>query len=193
MDKNQDVLTLKKLADIFDRFGIAYAISGSMASSIYGSVRFTQDADVLIEPFHAVAEQFYEIVKSDFYISAQAMHEALNSRGSFNIICLETAFKIDIFVQPDTQFQSQLLQRSRTLKLSDSVDKFFNCLSPEDIILLKLDWYRRSDCVSERQWSDVLGVLAVQTEKLDLEYLRSWAEKLILTDLVERAILESKQ
>lgn len=71
----------------------------------------------------------------------------------------------------------------------DSVEFCF--VSAEDIILSKLDWYRMSDGISERQWRDVLGVLKVQKPLLDIVYLEHWAAKLQLTDFLQRAFDEA--
>ncbi len=192
MNENMDILILKQFTDILDGLGIGYGVGGSLASSLYGKVRFTQDADLMVEPFMAKAEQFYEKVKSDFYINKATMYEALESKGSFNVIHTQSVFKIDIFVQPESQYESGLLNRSRRHPLSDSIEDDFNCLSPEDIVILKLRWYQEGGCVSERQWSDVLGVLSVQADSLDYEYLSSWAQKLRLDELLKRAISDSK-
>ena len=66
-------------------------------------------------------------------------------------------------------------------------------VSPEDIVLLKLDWYKQTGCSSERQFSDVLGVIAVQKEHLDFTYLRNWAEKMELNQLLEKAVSAAQQ
>jgi len=181
---------IKQLTDILDELKIGYAIGGSIASSIYGTPRFTQDADITVQSFSSVAQQLYEILKSDFYISKEAMYQALQSRTSFNIIHLTTAFKIDLFIQKDDEFQMQMLSHSRKLPLGKSAKKA-SFVSPEVIILLKLDWFRQSGCDSERQWSDVQGVLAAQKENLDFEYLKNWAKKLGLNELLQKAISES--
>ncbi|MHC4544614.1 MAG: hypothetical protein ACYSYL_08820 [Planctomycetota bacterium] len=68
----------------------------------------------------------------------------------------------------------------------DSSRKFY-LSSAEDIILNKLRWYQKGGGVSEQQWKDVLGVLKVQGVKLDLEYLRNWASRLNLSDLLNRS------
>ncbi len=183
---------IRILTDILDELKIGYAIGGSIASSIYGTPRFTQDADIAVQPFLSVAEQFYEKLKDSFYISKEAMYQAINSRGSFNVIHFETAFKIDIFTA-NSEFEKLLLTRSKKNKIDESVNKLFSLVSPEDIILLKLQWYRQSGCESERQWTDIFGVLAVQKEHLDFDYLRDWAEKMELSDLLEKAISEARQ
>jgi len=132
----------------------------------------------------------YEQLKDEFYISKPAMYQALQNTSSFNIIHLETAFKIDIFIQPKTEFFKQIFFRRRKLHLGN-IKKEVSFVSPEDIILLKLKWYKQSGCDSQRQWTDVLGVLAVQKKQLDFDYLKNWAEKLELHELLQKAMLEA--
>jgi len=71
--------------------------------------------------------------------------------------------------------------------LDEESSRKFYLSSPEDIILNKLQWYQIGGGVSEQQWKDVLGVLKVQDDKLDLEYLRYWASRLNLSDLLNRS------
>jgi len=192
MDNPQELQVLQGLTDVFDRLNIAYAIGGSKASSVYGEVRFTQDTDITVQPFYPVADKFYDMLKDDFYINKQTMYQALKSRSSFNIIHFEASFKIDIFVTADNDYEKQMLARSRKINLGDLHEKPLSFVSPEDIILLKLRWYNKAGSTSERQWSDILGVLTVQGKNLDFEYLNEWAIKLGLNDLLHRAISQSQ-
>lgn len=187
MNNPQDLEILEKLLNILDRLNIAYIIGGSMASSVYGAARFTQDADITAEPFDSISAEFYDVVKDDFYISKDAMTEALRNKTSFNVIDLKTAFKIDIFIYKDDAFQKQMFSRERFLQLGN-MKKKQPFVSPEDIILLKLDWYKQSGCTSERQLSDINGVVKVQKDSLDYEYLEKWAKKLGLSELFAKAI-----
>jgi hypothetical protein len=189
--ETRHIEVVERLTDIFDGLGIAYAIGGSMASSVYGAMRFTQDADITVESFSPVADKFYDVVTDEFYISEEAMREALGSHGSFNVIHFETAFKIDIFVQGPSEFERGLLAHRRKAKLSDASRRDLHVVSPEDIILLKLRWFDMTGGTSERQWHDVLGVLAVQGESLDFEYLTDFAAKLGLEGLLDRARAEA--
>jgi len=192
MAEPEEYLVLKQLTDALDDMRITYAIGGSVASSVYGKVRFTQDADITVASLADKAERLYTVLKENFYISKDAMYQAISNRGSFNVIHLTSAFKIDIFIQKDDDFHRQLFLRKRKVKLDDSIEHFFDIVSAEDIILLKLQWYQSAGCVSERQWSDVLGVLAVQAQSLDMKYLKNCSEKLGFSDIFNRAIQESK-
>jgi hypothetical protein len=60
--------------------------------------------------------------------------------------------------------------------------------SPEDILLQKLRWFRLGGERSDRQWRDVLGLVQVQGPRLAVEYLRRWAEQLLVADLLEKAL-----
>lgn len=188
MAEIEEYLVLKQLTDALDDMKIDYAIGGSIASSVYGKVRFTQDADITVASFVDKAERLYTVLKESFYVSKDAMYQAISNHGSFNVIHLTSAFKIDIFVQKDDDFHRQLFLRRKKVKLNESIEHLFDIVSAEDIILLKLQWYQSAGCISERQWSDVLGVLAVQTQSLDMKYLKNCSEKLGLDDILKKAI-----
>lgn len=190
MNNPEELIVLEDFTSVLEEIGIAYAVGGSIASSIYGVVRFTQDADVTVEPFSGKEDRLYELLMPRYYISKEAMHYALRERGSFNVINIESAFKMDVFVRKDTAFEKQLMSRRKLQKLSDTVEKSFSVVSPEDITLMKLKWYRDSGESSERQWNDVLGVLAVQDKHLDFEYLKNYSAVLKINDLLEKAISE---
>ena len=193
MNDPQELLILQDLTGVLDSLHIPYAIGGSMASSIYGTVRFTQDADITVEPFGNVAGMLFEILGGRYYLSREAMSEALRRRTSFNIIHLASAFKIDVFVSKGTPFEKEVMLRRKQLRLSESIEKSFSVVSPEDIILLKLRWYLDGGSTSERQWADVLDVLTVQAERLDLRYLRKWAVSLRVNEFLEKAIAQTKE
>ena len=190
LDSRQDIQVLKSFIGILEQLGIAYAIGGSVASSIYGKVRFTQDVDITVEPFEVQAERLFELLKSQYYVSKQAMQEALKQRGSFNIIHLESAFKIDIFVRKDTTFEKQLVSRAKVMNISGSREESFAVVSPEDIILLKLLWFCSGGRTSDQQWKDVLGVLEIQAQRLDFRYLKKWTDGLGLNELLAKAMVE---
>jgi hypothetical protein len=46
---SEPVLVVAKLAGVFDALGIRYVVGGSLASSIYGIPRATQDVDLVAD------------------------------------------------------------------------------------------------------------------------------------------------
>jgi hypothetical protein len=192
MSELLELQILKDFTDILESLEITYVISGSVASSIYGKVRFTQDADMTVEPFEDKADKFFTLVGSDFYISSDAMKQALRQRSSFNVVHLESAFKIDVFIQKDTEFEKQLFSRRQFMKLSEKLEKTFSVVTAEDIILLKLRWYEQTGCSSQKQWEDILAVLEVQKDMLDFGYLQKWSGILKINQLLTEAISKSE-
>ncbi len=192
MSELREIQVLERLAEVLDSLGIPYAIGGSIASSVYGTVRFTRDADIAILPFAAVADKFYARLKDDFYVSEEAMQQALGCCGSFNIVHFETAFKIDLFLLGPSEFEQQLLVRSRMVRLGETPESDLCFVSPEDVILLKLRRLSESDAFEESQWGDILGVLAIQGQALDFGHLTEDARILGVEELLERAIAEAQ-
>jgi hypothetical protein len=62
----------------------------------------------------------------------------------------------------------------------------------EDILLAKLRWYRDGGEVSDRQWSDIGGLIATNAA-MDWEYVNLWAARLHVTDLLARARAEAER
>ena len=187
MDRAQVQVTLRVVA-AFEQLGIRYAIGGSVASSSYGLPRSTNDADVVasISPDQAAA--LVAELESEFYVSEEAVQRAVRAGQSFNLIHSEAIFKVDVFVAKPGGFDASQLERRQLGKASDESVEEWYLVSPEDIVLAKLDWYRRGNEVSDRQWEDVQCVIRVQAKSLDLGYLRRWAVELKVDDLLARAL-----
>ena len=191
MSELREIQVLERLAEVLDTLGIPYAIGGSIASSVYGTVRFTRDADIAMLPFASAADKFYTLLKDEFYVNEEAMQQALGCYGTFNIIHFDTAFKIDIFLLGPSDFEQQLLVRSKMVRLGETPESDLCFVSPEDVILLKLRRLGESDAFEENQWDDILGVLAIQGRTLDFRRLAEYAKILGVEDLLERAIAEA--
>ena len=98
--------------------------------------------------------------------------------------------KIDVFIHRDQPFFNHVFSRRQEKRVSENIAEKFFFPSPEDIILIKLDWFKSSGGSLSQQWADVLGVLKVQDEKLDLDYLKTWAKELSVLVLLKRAFEE---
>jgi hypothetical protein len=171
---------------------VPYMVGGSLASSRYGLPRTTQDVDMVADLREEHVNPLVTALQEEFYIDSNLIEEALQRVSSFNIIHLQSAHKVDIFILPSSEWAQQQMSRRRreTLGAGRKQNAFYFC-SPEDIILNKLDWYRQGGAISERQWNDVLGVLKVQAAELEYDYLHHWAAELGLTDLLELALRQA--
>lgn len=162
-------------------------IGGSVAGSMYTNPRHTQDADVSVEPFPGREEELVRLLEEDYFVSLSAVKSAVARRSTFNVIRKATTFKIDVFIQGSRSFDKASRERKRPLPTDFPGDTVVYVHSPEDIILQKLAWYRLGNEVSDRQWSDILGILRAQSAYLDSAYLNHWAADLQVDDLLVRA------
>jgi hypothetical protein len=187
----QNLRDLREVIGVLDNLGIAYALGGSMASSVYGIDRYTRDADLTAEPFPGKEAQFVAAFGPDYYLSEPAVRQAIRTRSSFNIINTATGFKVDIFVRQDGLFEQSAMARRVALDMPDAPGQPIVLHSAEDVVLFKLRWYRLGNESSDQQWADVLGVLKVQADRLDAAYLDTWAAQLGVADLLARARQEA--
>ncbi len=81
-----------------DRLGIIYAVGGSLASSLHGVARATQDIDVVIDLQADQIRVLYQALGPQFYLDEDAMLRAVRHGNSCNVIHFESGLKIDLFV-----------------------------------------------------------------------------------------------
>ena len=138
------------------------------------------------------ATPLVEALQGEYYANLTSILGAIEHQSSFNLIHLCTMVKVDVYVSWRSDFaRSQFARRIRANLSAEGPPLEVYLASAEDTVLAKLDWYRQGGCVSDRQWRDVLGVLKVQSQSVDLPYLRDWAARLGLTDDLHRACVEA--
>lgn len=180
---------LHALIEALGRSAIPYLIGGSVASGIHGIYRTSLDVDLVADIRHGQIVRFIQELGAGFYADAGMMRDALESGGSFNLIHFASSYKFDIFpLSSDPFHQSQFSRREMRDIVLGGGTIAVPVATAEDTLLMKLVWYRSGGEVSERQWNDVRGIVAVQRQRLDREYLRLWAAYLKVADLVDAAL-----
>jgi hypothetical protein len=172
------------VAAAIERAGGSYFVGGSVASSLQGDPRATNDIDFVVELTRVRA--FAEALGPDFEVDQAMVHDALTTSGSANIFYLPWVTKIDIFGAGTAPYDRIEFARRQRVRIRASGEELW-LKTPEDTILRKLLWYREGGEVSDKQWRDILGVLRVHAGELDEAYLDQWAARLDLSALLARA------
>jgi hypothetical protein len=183
----EHIAPIKYVLRVLDDLNIRYAIGGSIASSVHGQARYTQDADITVEAFPGKERLLaLRFPTTEYYIDEGMIRDAVVRCSSFNILHLFTSFKIDIFVQKNRPYDREVLARRIKTPLFGETEGEFGLITAEDTILLKLEWYRLGNEISDRQWNDILGVVKTQRDQLDTTYLDRWAIEIGVKDLLDR-------
>ncbi|MBI4211774.1 MAG: hypothetical protein HY540_03970 [Deltaproteobacteria bacterium] len=163
--------TLRKVLLRLDEAKIPYMLTGSMALNFYGHPRATNDFDIVITIQRFQKKNFVDLFQPDFYISEEAVEDAMTHHSLFNVIDNESIFKVDFIIKKNDILSNQQFQR-RSLKALGALNAYV--ISPEDLILAKLEWSAES--LSEMQERDIRGLLRLLSSALDHEYLEKWAD-----------------
>lgn len=179
------------LHPVFEQLNIRYYITGGVAAIAHGEVRTTQDIDLVIEVApNAINPLIHALEQAGFYVPAGAVEDVRAGRGRvLSVTHIEQVLKADIVLNSNTPFDLSKMNRRQLIPIDVAGEALYWVSSPEDVILAKLLWGRRSN--SEKQWRDVLGVLKVQQQALDYGYLSEWAEQLELSNLLNQAMIEA--
>ena len=193
MDETDDlVVALAPFIDLLDRLEVVWYVGGSVASTVHGHFRATNDVDVIAGLREDHAAPICESLEADHYVDESSIREAVQRRSSFNLVHYGTGLKIDVFVPPDSEYEAGVRARRVAEPFGGGRDaRRLWIASAEDTVLAKLAWYRRGGGASERQWHDVQGVIELGGGELDVEYLRRWAPALGVADLLDRALAEA--
>lgn len=162
--------------EVLEAAAIEYMVTGSIASSLQGEPRLTHDLDFVVgiaadDDVPAILAAF---APPEFYVSADAIAEAIQTNGMFNVLHTAEGDKVDFWVLTSDPFDQARFRRRYTERVFGVALKVSR---PEDTILMKLRWSMLSGG-SEKQFQDALHVYEVQAGDLDLEYIARWAEVL---------------
>ncbi|MBI4726768.1 hypothetical protein HY768_06040 [candidate division TA06 bacterium] len=165
-----------------NEIGVQYMLTGSVASNFYGQPRLTHDVDLAV----AITAGQIKVLSSKYpapryYLSEAAAADAVKTRTMFNLIDSETGLKADFWILDEKDVLKNLAFSRRRAATVLGQKTFI--ATPEDIILLKLDWHRQGGETTV-QIQDALTVFEVQRNDLDMGYLRATAKSVGLAELL---------
>lgn len=166
-----------------NRTGIIYYLTGSMASNYWGVPRSTHDLDFVVQLPASDGPRIVEEFRDDFYIDEAAVLAAQKPPYQFNAVDTRSALKVDFWLARPEPFDQEMLHRRVQVALLGETAWI---ATAEDVILHKLVWHRLSP--SDRQLGDAAGIVAVQADALDKDYLRHWARELNVADNTDRLL-----
>ncbi len=180
---------LIKVVQALDDVGVEYMLTGSVASSLQGEPRSSHDIDVVVAIDKNAAR---DLIKSfpppRFYLDEESVVEAIARRDIFNLIDVTAGDKVDFWLLTDEPFDRMRFSRRR---VEEVMGMHIVVSTPEDTILAKLRWAKLSGG-SEKQFTDALRVYEVQFGTLDIDYLRDWAKKIGVVDLLKKIETEAE-
>jgi hypothetical protein len=163
-----------------NRSGVTYFLTGSMASNYWGIPRTTHDLDFVIQLPPSAVPAIVSEFSGDFYLDEAVVRGAYQPPHQFNAIDTRSALKVDFWLSKPESFDKEILRRRVAARLFGEPAWI---ATAEDVILHKLVWNRITP--SDRQLGDAAGIVAVQADALDKNYLQYWAQELSLTEVLE--------
>lgn len=179
------VSLLKIVKKRLDKANIEYMVSGGVAVSFWGFPRTTHDIDIVIEAQETDKDKIIKLFEKDFYISDEAVGEAIKNRFTFNIIDNKSGLKVDFWlIKRDAFGKSEFNRKIKKKMFGESI----SIISPEDLVLCKLIGYKETR--SHRRLDDAKSIL--KTSKVDMTYIKSWTKKQGTTNILKNIIKEIK-
>lgn len=173
------------VAERLDRLGLDYFITGSIASSVYGEMRFTDDVDVVVllrpKDVDGICEAF---AGAEFIIDAYSVRQAIETDGEFNIMHPSSGQRVDVMLPADTDFNEARFDARRRKALPGGTEGWV--ASPEHVILKKMEFYNLSG--SPKHLRDITAMLMVQGDAIDRPYIEMMALRMGTSDVWEAIV-----
>lgn len=163
---------LKKVLTLLNEHDCPYMLTGSIVSSIQGEPRLSHDIDIIINADFRIERLLLEHFDAEnYYLDQTAIREAITTLTMFNLIDINSGDKIDFWMLTDSVFDASRFERKKSVLLFGETAWIS---SPEDTILAKLFWAKKSGG-SEKQLSDVRNVYECNSATIDRGYIEKWS------------------
>lgn len=168
------IMVLHDFVERIERLRISYMLSGSTAMIFYSVYRFTADIDIVMELHERDAGKIIGVLEPDYYVPHEAVGRAISSNRMFNVIHMQTAYKVDCIIKKTSGFQINAFERRRRVNFHGN-DIWI--ITIEDLIISKLLWAK--DSKSDTQFKDIRNLLNAERDE---EYFENWVDRLDLRE-----------
>ena len=163
--------------------GIACALTGPLASCLYGMPQYVGQLDILADLNDVDATFLQELLPAAFYVRLADIQAALTARTAITYYHLPSLFTVRVAFPRMQLNEPAMFSRVHHLTLAEG-ESAQPVLAPEDIAFLTLE--RVQECEAELRrrgrkeladdiWNELLGVLKVQGPDLDLSFIEQQA------------------
>jgi len=182
--------TLVKITNVLNGLSIPYAVTGGVAVTVWGRARYTADIDIIIDISPQNLRPLVSaLLKTDskmyLDIDVETPITEIKKRGGFNLVYSQNGVKVDFVIKKDDEFFQMELKR---VVKKDFHNQKISFISPEDLILIKLQWYK--DSGSTRHLEDAESILKITD--VDLEYIKDWSHRHETREILEKLLEKIK-
>jgi hypothetical protein len=169
----------------FNQLGAPYMVSGSVAATLYGEPRFTNDIDLVVFLSRDHISRLVSLFSSEvFYcppVEVIRIESSRERRGHVNLIHIPSGYKADLYLSKEDPLHIWGMSRARVVR----VDEEPVHLAPvEYVIVRKLEFYREGG--SEKHVRDIRGMLSLSSASIDFPSLLRWIEEYGLREFWNR-------
>jgi hypothetical protein len=167
---------MRDVADLLERLGWSWYLTGSEALAAYAAPRQTLDTDVVVE---ATVDRLDELGRSlaPSYYFAEPLR--VEKRWMASLVDSSGGGKVDLIVRDPDPWGREAMERRRLWEHPTWSRVWVSTL--EDLLLAKLEW---SEGSSELQLRDCRMLFEMNADSIDREYLEGWAHLLGVATLL---------
>lgn len=129
---------VRSVTAAFRRHQVPYFVTGSLASSVHGEFRATNDFDVVVLLDRSMLRAMMADLAAEFVADADQAEAALAAGTGFNLLHYATSLKVDLY-PCRTAFDREAMARALETA-PPGFDEPLRIATKEDILLAKLSW-----------------------------------------------------
>jgi hypothetical protein len=167
--------------DALNALGVPYMLVGSLSSSLHGIPRSTRDADFVVRVSPGQIGNLVARLGPQFRLDPQVSFETVTGTTRYILAPVDIPYRIELFCLSDDPFDQERFARRQTCPL---LGRQAFVSTPEDVIIVKLRW--ANELNRSKDLEDARGVIAVQADRLDWEYIDRWCRLHGTREVLER-------